>query len=129
MQYLYDHQGKRYQDWISGISTVSIGHSHPKVVKAMIDQSEKLVQVSQIKLTTMQGDYARMLCDKLGDGFDSVYFTNSGSEANDFAIKMARLYTKKHKFLSVRNGYHGIVGNASSITNMPNWHNNATRGK
>ena len=79
MQYLFDHQGKRYQDWISGISTVSIGHSHPKLVKAMIDQSQKVVQVSQINLTAMQAEYAKMLCDKLGDGFDSVYFTNSGS--------------------------------------------------
>lgn len=77
----------------------------------------------------MQADYARILCGKLGDGFDSVYFTNSGSEANDFAIHMARLYTKKHKFVSVRNGYHGIVGNASSVTNIQNWNNNAVRGK
>lgn len=62
MQYLYDHKGKRYQDWFSGISTVSIGHSHPKVVEAVTDQSSKLVQVSQVMLTSVQAQYAKMLC-------------------------------------------------------------------
>lgn len=129
MQYLYDHQGKRYQDWISGISTVSVGHSHPEVTKAIIDQSKKLVLVSQLNLTDVQAQYAKMLCDKLGDGFDAVYLTNSGGEANDFAVHLAKMYTKTHKFLSVRNGYHGLIGNSSSTTNMPTWSANALRGR
>lgn len=54
MQYLYDHTGKVYQDWISGICTVSVGHSHPRVTEAMIDQSKTLVHVSQINLSTVQ---------------------------------------------------------------------------
>lgn len=62
MQYLYDHTGKRYQDWFSGISTVSIGHSHPKVVEAIKDQSAKLVHVSQVNLTDVQSQYAKRLC-------------------------------------------------------------------
>ena len=70
-----------------------------------------------------------MLCEKLGDGFDTVYLCNSGGEANDFAIHLARLYTKRHKFLSVRNGYHGLVGSAAACTNMPNWSSNIIRGK
>ena len=70
-----------------------------------------------------------MLCEKLGDGFDTVYLCNSGGEANDFAIHMARLYTKKHTLLSVRNGYHGLVGSAAATTNMPNWSSNIIRGK
>ena len=54
MQYLFDHKGNRYQDWISGISTVSIGHSHPALVEAITDQSKKLVHTSQINLSNVQ---------------------------------------------------------------------------
>lgn len=128
MQYLFDHKGNRYQDWISGISTVSIGHSHPALVAAITEQSKKLVHVSQINLSNVQAKYANMLCEALGDGFDTVYLCNSGSEANDFAINLARNFTRKMPFLSLRNGYHGLVGAASSVTNMPNWANNALRG-
>lgn len=69
-----------------------------------------------------------MLCEKLGGDFDTVYLCNSGSQANDFAINLARWYTKKHNFLSLRNGYHGLVGTAGSVTNMPAWANNTLRG-
>ena len=70
-----------------------------------------------------------MLCEKLGDGFDTVYLCNSGSEANDFAIQLSRIYTKVHSFLSLRNGYHGLVGGASAVTNMPGWSGNVLRGR
>lgn len=63
MQYLFDHKGNRYQDWISGISTVSIGHSHPALVKAITDQSKKLVHISQINFSNVQAEYAKMLCE------------------------------------------------------------------
>lgn len=79
MQYLYDHKGNRYQDWISGISTVSIGHSHPALVAAITDQAQKLVHVSQVNLSNVQAQYAQMLCEKLGGDFDTVYLCNSGS--------------------------------------------------
>lgn len=78
MQYLFDHKANRYQDWISGISTVSVGHSHPDMVKAINEQHSKLVHVSQIMLSNVQAQYAKMLCEQLGDGFDTVYFCNSG---------------------------------------------------
>lgn len=66
MQYLFDHKGNRYQDWISGISTVSIGHSHPALVSATSDQANKLVHVSQLNMTNVQSEYAKMLSEKLG---------------------------------------------------------------
>lgn len=129
MQYLFDHKGNRYQDWISGISTVSIGHSHPALVSAITDQSKKLVHTSQINLSNVQAEYCKMLCDTLGDGFDTVYLCNSGGEANDFAINLARNYTRNMNFLSLRNAYHGLVGAAASVTNMPTWSNGiALRG-
>lgn len=128
MQYLFDHKGNRYQDWISGISTVSIGHSHPALVQAVTEQAHTLGHISQIFLGNVQSVYAKMLCDKLGGDLDTVYLCNSGSEANDFAISLARIYTRRHNFLSLRNGYHGLVGNAGSVTNMPAWSGNVLRG-
>lgn len=64
----------------------------------------------------------------MGEGFDSVYLCNSGGEANDFAIQLARLYTKNYKFLSLRNGYHGLVGNAAAVTNVGTWNSSGVRG-
>lgn len=61
-QYLFDYKGQRYQDWISGISTVSVGHSHPDLVKAITEQHSKLVHVSQAMLSNVQAQYAKMLC-------------------------------------------------------------------
>lgn len=126
MQYLFDHKGNRYQDWISGISTVSIGHSHPALVNAITDQHKKLGHISQVNLSNVQAEYAKMLCDYLGEGFDTIYLCNSGGEANDFAINLARTYTRTMNFLSLRNGYHGLVGSAASVTNMPTWSNPTT---
>lgn len=77
-QYLFDYKGTRYQDWISGISTVSVGHSHPVLVNAITDQYEKLGHVSQAMLSDVQSQYAKMLCERLGPGFDAVYLCNSG---------------------------------------------------
>ena len=64
----------------------------------------------------------------MGGDFDTVYLCNSGSEANDFAINLAKIYTRKFNILSLRNGYHGLVGSAGSVTNMPGWSGNTLRG-
>jgi alanine-glyoxylate transaminase/(R)-3-amino-2-methylpropionate-pyruvate transaminase len=128
MQYLFDHKGRRFQDWISGIATVSIGHSHPAVVRAVTEQSRTLCHTTQVMLNNVQAVYAQQLCEKLGGDFDSVYFCNSGSEANDFAINLARVFTHKHHVLSIRNSYHGLVGSAGSVTNMAAWSGNMLRG-
>jgi len=69
-----------------------------------------------------------MLCDALGPGFDSVYFCNSGAEAVDFAILMSRVYTNSSKFYTLKNGYHGLVGNAAAVTNVEEWNQPVVRG-
>jgi alanine-glyoxylate transaminase / (R)-3-amino-2-methylpropionate-pyruvate transaminase len=127
MQYLYDHQGNRYIDLISGISTVSCGHSHPAITKVIAEQSAKLTHTSPIYYSEWQGEYSRMLCEQLGEGFDSVYLCNSGGEANDFAIYLARLFTGQYKFYSLKNAYHGLVGSSSNTTSVGTW-NTAFRG-
>jgi alanine-glyoxylate transaminase/(R)-3-amino-2-methylpropionate-pyruvate transaminase len=75
-----------------------------------------------------QGEYSKMLCEKLGPGFDNVFLVNSGSEANDFAILISRLYTNATKIVSLRNGYHGLVGNTMGITNVGTWNQPTIRG-
>lgn len=127
LQYLFDHEGKRYIDLISGISTVALGHSHPAITKVVAEQVAKLTHTSPIYLSEWQAEYSKRLCQELGEGYDSVYLCNSGGEANDFAVYLARLFTHEYKFLSLRNGYHGLVGNAKNITNVGTW-NSAMQG-
>ncbi len=78
-------------------------------------------------MSEFQAEYSKRLCEELGGQYDSVYLCNSGGEANDFAVYLARLFTNEYKFLSLRNGYHGLVGNAGSLTNVGTW-NSAMRG-
>lgn len=127
LQYLWDHKGNRYLDLISGISTVALGHSHPAITKVVTEQVQKLTHTSPIYLSESQAEYSKKLCEELGGDYDSVYICNSGGEANDFAVYLSRLYTQEYKFLSLRNGYHGLVGNAGNITNVGTW-NSPMRG-
>ena len=123
-QYLYDHKGNRYLDLIAGISTVSIGHAHQGITKLIAEQSDKLMHTTPIYLTEFQGKYSKALCDELGPEYDHVFLCNSGSEANDMAVLLARMFTGQHKFFSLRNGYHGLVGNSKSVTNVGTWNTN-----
>src|SRR5216117_1780995 len=95
MQYVYDETGRRYLDFYAGIVTVSVGHCHPKVVKAVQEQSATLQHATTIYLHPNFPLLAKKLASKMprGSGLDVTYFTNSGSEANDLAIAMARLCT------------------------------------
>jgi alanine-glyoxylate transaminase/(R)-3-amino-2-methylpropionate-pyruvate transaminase len=93
MQYLFDEKGKRYLDAIAGIVTISAGHCHPKVMDAVNKQNARLQHTTTIYLHPNIAKFAEKLTSTLPDGLDVVYFTNSGSEANDLAILMARAYT------------------------------------
>lgn len=128
MQYLYDHTGKRYVDLISGISTVSCGHAHPSINKVAIEQFNTVAHTSPIYFSEVQGEYSKKLCEALGNGFDSVYLCNSGGQANDFAIYLARLYTNQYKFFSLKNAYHGLVGNSANVTGVTTWNGNMRGG-
>src|ERR1043166_3970036 len=95
MQYLYDETGRRYLDLFAGIVTVSVGHCHPKVVKAVQEQSATLQHATTIYLHPNFPLLAKKLASKMPKGLDVTYFTNSGSEANDLAVTMARLFTDR----------------------------------
>ncbi|MEJ0089047.1 MAG: aminotransferase class III-fold pyridoxal phosphate-dependent enzyme [Limisphaerales bacterium] len=113
MQYLWDETGKRYLDGLGGIVTVSVGHCHPHVVAAANRQNELLQHSTTIYLNPNVGAYAEKLASKMPGDLKAVYFVNSGSEANDLALLMARAYTQNFDIIALRNAYHG--GNASGM--------------
>jgi alanine-glyoxylate transaminase/(R)-3-amino-2-methylpropionate-pyruvate transaminase len=121
MQYLFDSTGRRYLDLFAGIVTVSCGHCHPKVVARIREQMETLQHTTTIYLHPNLSAYARALAGKLPEGLEVSYFVNSGSEANDLAIQMARLYTGNFDVIAVRNAYHGGSPAAQGLTSLHTW--------
>ena len=113
MQYVWDEHGRRYLDGLGGIVTVSVGHCHPHVVAAGHRQNELLQHSTTIYLQPNVVEYARDLAAKLPGDLKICYFVNSGSEANDLALLMARAYTGNYDVIALRNAYHG--GNAAGM--------------
>ena len=107
MQYLYDETGRRYLDMFAGIVTVSVGHCHPAVVSRVREQAGTLMHATTIYLHPNFPLLAKKLASKMPPGLDVTYFTNSGSEADDLAVMMARLYTGNSDVIALRHGYHG----------------------
>src|ERR1043165_10257347 len=112
-QYVFEEKGRRYLDGIGGIVTVSVGHCHPHVVAAANAQNETLQHTTTIYLHPNIALYARDLAAKMPGELKVVYFVNSGSEANDLALLMARAHTGSYDLIALRNSYHG--GNASGM--------------
>ena len=112
-QYVFDEHGRRYLDALGGIVTISVGHCHPDVVEAARQQNELLQHSTTISLHPNIAEYARKLAAKMPGALKICYFVNSGSEANDLALLMARAYTGNYDVIALRNSYHG--GNASGM--------------
>ena len=121
MQWLFDDTGRRYLDMFAGIVTVSCGHCHPKVVRAVQEQTATLQHATTIYLHPNLPLLAKKLASKLPPGLDVTYFVNSGSEANDLAIAMARLYTGNFDVIALRNAYHGGSPSAMGLTSHHTW--------
>lgn len=121
MQYVFDDTGKRYLDAFAGIATINVGHCHPHVVKAVQEQSAKLQHATTLYLHPTIAEYSKMLVDKMPHDLSVVYFVNSGSEANDLAMLMARVYTENFEMITLRNGYHGMSGNSMGLTSQSTW--------
>src|SRR5947209_1668271 len=113
MQYIWDDTGKRYLDGLGGIVTISVGHCHPHVLEAARKQNEILQHSTTIYLHPNIGEFAEKLASKMPGDLKICYFVNSGSEANDLALLMARAYTGNYDVVALRNSYHG--GNASGM--------------
>eukprot|EP00117_Sycon_ciliatum_P018591 scpid52834/ scgid17129/ Alanine--glyoxylate aminotransferase 2, mitochondrial; (R)-3-amino-2-methylpropionate--pyruvate transaminase; Beta-ALAAT II; Beta-alanine-pyruvate aminotransferase; D-AIBAT len=121
MQWLYDVDDRRYLDLFGGIVTVSVGHCHPKVTAALHEQARRLWHTTNIYLHPGIHEYGKKLADRMPGNLKVCYFTNSGSEANDVALKMARIYTKAHDIISLRNGYHGAGTANLPVLSLSAW--------
>jgi acetylornithine/N-succinyldiaminopimelate aminotransferase len=115
--YIYDEAGKAYTDMISGIGVSNLGHSNPKVVQAVKDQVDKYMHLMVYGeyVQTPQVRFAEKLVSILPKTLNSVYFTNSGTEAVEGAIKLAKRYTGRHQVVAFDGSYHGSTHGALSV--------------
>jgi len=115
--YIYDTNGKAYLDMISGFSVANIGHSHPKVVEAVHQQAEKYMHliVYGEYIQQPQVAYAKLLTELLPPSLNCVYFTNSGTEATEGAMKLAKRVTNRSQIICFNKAYHGSTQGALSI--------------
>jgi len=121
MQYVWDEKGRRYLDMFGGIVTVSVGHAHPEIVAAADEQMKTISHTTTIYLNEVIAKYAKELTDKMPGDLKVCYFVNSGSEANDLAMLMARLYTGNYDIIALRNAYHGGVASTMGLTSHSTW--------
>ena len=121
MQWVWDSTGKRYLDGLGGIVTVSVGHCHPHVLKAMNEQNQVLQHSTTIYLNPNIGAFAEKLASKMPGDLKVCYFVNSGSEANDLALLMARLSTGNYDVIALRNAYHGGNAAGMGVTAHSSW--------
>lgn len=121
MQYLFDESGRRFLDAFGGIATVNCGHCHPDVVEAIVNQTKTLQHSTILYLNHAISDFAEALAARLPGDLKVVFFTNSGTEANELAMMMARLYTGCHDIISLRNAYHGNAAGTMGATAQSNW--------
>ncbi|XP_042414768.1 alanine--glyoxylate aminotransferase 2 homolog 3, mitochondrial-like isoform X2 [Zingiber officinale] len=121
MQYLFDEDGRRYLDAFGGIATICCGHCHPEVIEAIINQTKRLQHPTVLYLNNAIADFAEALASKFPGDLKVVFFTNSGTEANELAMMIARLYTSCHDIISIRNSYHGNAAGTMGATAQCNW--------
>jgi acetylornithine/succinyldiaminopimelate/putrescine aminotransferase len=122
---LYDAAGKEYIDLIGGISVANVGHRHPRVVEAIKKQSDAYLHVMVYGefVESPQVQYAQLLTDHLPATLNSVYFTNSGTEAVEGAMKLAKRVTNRTQIIACKNSYHGSTHGALSIMGDEYWRN------
>ena len=113
---VWDHDGRRYLDFSSQLVNVNIGHQHPRVVAAIQEQAATLTTIAPATANLTRGQAAERILSHAPDGFSSVFFTNGGADANENAIRMARLHTGRDKVVSAYRSYHGNTGAAVVAT-------------
>ena len=123
--WLYDTDGNKYLDFFAGIAVTALGHAHPALVRAMSDQAAKLLHTSNLYYTEPQAKLAKILCEV--SCADKVFFSNSGAEANEGALKLARIYfykkgqTHKTEIITLKNSFHGRTLATVAATGQPKY--------
>jgi acetylornithine/N-succinyldiaminopimelate aminotransferase len=122
---LWDTEGKMYYDFIAGIAVNALGHAHPALVKAITEQAGKLIHCSNYYYIEVQSKLAKLLVEN--SCADRVFFANSGAEANEGAIKLARIYNKKkntgkYEIITLKNSFHGRTMTTLTATGQEKYH-------
>jgi len=117
--YLYDYDGKRYLDFSSGLMNVNIGHGHPRVAEAVLKQMQEVSYVTPGCVTRVRGELGKKLAEITPGNLQKTLFTTDGASAIDNAIKLARLYTGKHKIIARYRAFHGASYGAMSAGGDP----------
>src|SRR5664279_1077595 len=123
--YLYDFEGKKYLDLLSGLGVNALGHAHPRIVKVIREQAAKVIHLSNLYYNEYQGALAEKLCQK--SGLDRAFFTNSGTEAIEGALKLVRAAghadagPTKTTVIALENSFHGRTMGALALTAQPKY--------
>jgi taurine--2-oxoglutarate transaminase len=117
--YVWDEEGTRYLDFTSQLVFTNIGHQHPKVVAAIQEQAARLCTVAPAFANDVRSEAARLIVERAPEGLNKVFFTNGGADANENAVRMARLHTGRRKVLTTYRSYHGNTGAAIQMTGDP----------
>lgn len=117
--YLYDYEGKRYIDFSSGLMNVNIGHGNPRVAAAVIKQMQEVAYVTPSCVTKVRGELGKKLAEICPGDLNKAFFTLCGATSIENAIKLARMYTGRHKILSRYQSYHGASYGAMSASGDP----------
>lgn len=115
----WDYEGNEYLDFTSQLVFTNLGHQNPDLVKAIQDQAGRLATVAPAYANDVRAELAKMIVERSFDGARSVFFTNGGADANEHAVRMARLHTGRRKVLSMYRSYHGGTSTAISLTGDP----------
>ncbi len=121
MQYLYDTTGKKYLDFFAGVSVMNCGHCNPKINRAIIRQMNSLQHTTTIYLTQPIVNLAERLAGVLPADIKRTFFSSTGTEANEGALLLAKLYTGKSEILAAENGLHGRTHLTMSVTGLGMW--------
>jgi acetylornithine/N-succinyldiaminopimelate aminotransferase len=118
--YIYDIHGKKYLDFVAGVSANSLGHNHPKVSEAIKNQVDKYTHVMVYGefIQEPQVDLCKLLASTLPENLTSVYITNSGTEATEGALKLAKRVTNRAEIIAAKNSYHGNTQGAMSVSGV-----------
>ncbi|MCG7417036.1 aspartate aminotransferase family protein [Microbacterium sp. ACRRU] len=115
----WDHAGNGYLDFSSQLVNLNLGHQHPDLIAAIQRQAGELATIQPAMANGTRGELARLISEVAPEGFSKVFFTNGGADANENAVRMARLVTGKRKVLAMYRSYHGNTSTAITLTGDP----------
>ncbi|MCW2640701.1 MAG: hypothetical protein JWP76_3007 [Dactylosporangium sp.] len=117
--YFWDYAGNRYLDFSSQLVNINIGYQHPRLVAAIQEQAGRLCAIGPGFANDVRSEAARLIAELAPGDLDHVFFTNGGAEANENAVRMARVHTGRHKVLAAYRSYHGATAGAIALTGDP----------